>query len=88
MINAIIEGNTATLELRVKIPKHYYEFFKYLEEIHGFDSNRLAKMAADGIIMDANTMQEALHEAFNEADAKSSRNFRYVPRASRKLMSL
>jgi len=63
MVNAIIEGNTATLELKVKIPKHYLEFFDHLEETYGFDESYLAKSAADGIIMELNETQEAIHEA-------------------------
>ena len=68
MVNAIIEGETATLELKVKIPKHYLEFFDHLEETYGFDESYLAKSAADGIIMDMNGKQEAMHEALEDAN--------------------
>lgn len=67
---ALIEGNTATIEMRVKIPLHYYEFLKYLNNAHGIDiHSRMAKDAADGIIMDVNNLHGALHEALGEADA-------------------
>ncbi len=58
-----IEGNTAALCLKVKIPKHYWELYLHLQKMYGFSIGYLAKAAADGIIMDINERQGTFGEA-------------------------
>ncbi len=63
MVDAEISGDTAILNLKVKIPKHYYEFFEQIEDVLNFDTARLERMAAGGIIIDLNTIQDELTDA-------------------------
>lgn len=70
MVNAKIEGDTVTLELRIQVPKHYYEFLEYLEEDFGYDTTEITRMAANGIIGELNTIHEELTGAIEKNDCE------------------
>ncbi len=63
MVNATIEGDMATLEIRVSIPKHYYDFLEFLEDVFGYEET--TRMAANGIIGELNIIHEELTGAIS-----------------------